>query len=176
MNPRLRIILFAVTAIAQLLVAGMGIARYEFALQQGTAYRFETAPVDPVDLFRGRYVQLSFAAERSTLPLPSDTTDGQAYAVLGTDDRGFAKIVDLRATPPSQGDYIRVTAYSDFGPNAEGSRLQFAFDRFYAEESKAPELERRYRDHAANSDAKPAYAVVRVLDGVAVLEDLHIDD
>ena len=177
MSTKLRLSLFAIVCLSQLIFAGLGIARYEHVLSAGTRYRFETAPVDPLDLFRGRYVQLSFTQERCPLPLPhGEIEDHKAYAVLGVDDRGFAKVTSLVAAPPSKGDYVAVTAYSDYGANEQGTRLSFAFDRFYAEEHRAPELERRYRDQARDSSTAPAYALVRVLDGVAVLEDLRLQD
>ena len=176
MSTRLRLGLFVLACATQLAAAGLGIARHERALRLGATYRFEAAPIDPVDLMRGHYVQLSFVAERSSLPLPADMQDGQAYALLGVDERGFAKVAALSATPPANGDYVRVTAYSAFRPDAEGSRLQFPFDRFYVEESKAPDLERRYREQTSSPNAKPAYAIVHVLEGLAVLDDLHFED
>lgn len=193
MTPRRRFLLLAVVCLAQLALAASGIARHELVLRRGTPYRFETAPVDPVDLFRGRYVQLDFRAATVALPLPPDH-DGRVYAVLGVDDRGFARITELRTTPPSHADYLHVRAWpapqpvallpSDRPPShprpdtsrQAHTRLDLPFGRYYMEESAAKEAERRYLEQQRDPDAPPAYAVVHVHDGEAVMVDLKLAD
>ncbi|MGD8863651.1 MAG: GDYXXLXY domain-containing protein [Myxococcales bacterium] len=195
MTTRRTLALFAIVCLAQLALAASGIARHELVLVRGTAYRFETAPVDPVDLFRGRYVRLDFRAARVDLPLPEGHA-GMVYAVLGVDDRGFAHVTELRTTPPERGDYLHVRAWTAprplaptrtpgqpplptaDAPNAPvelQTRLELPFTRFYMEESAAPEAERRYREQSTDPDAPPAYAVVYVHDGEAVMQSLELD-
>lgn len=173
MSRNVTLVLFGLLCVAQLAAAGSGIARSELALRRGTPYRFETAPVDPLDLFRGRYVRLDFTAERSELELPAGAR-GHVYAVLGTDARGFAVVEQLRTSEPEGGDYLRVDASRDFRDGeARGTRLSFPFDRFFMEESKARAAERLYAERARGT--RPAYARVRVHAGLAVLEDLIVD-
>ena len=51
------------------------------------------------------------------------------------------------------------------------------FDRYYMEETKAPTAEHTYREHNRRGQTnQTAYAVVRIRDGDAVLEDLCIND
>ncbi|MDD9938834.1 MAG: GDYXXLXY domain-containing protein [Myxococcales bacterium] len=174
MSPRISLGLFGLLCAVQLFVAGSSIARHELALRRGTPYRFETAPVDPLDLFRGRYVQLRFEAEVVPLPLPDALRGEHVYAVLSEDARGFARITKLQAEPPTRGDYLHVRAVPSFrGPGEPATLLTLPFDRFYMEESLAPDAERLYRERARG--AAPAYAIVRVHEGLPVLEDLHVD-
>ena len=64
-------------------------------------------------------------------------------------------------------------------------RLELPFDRYYMEETLAPEAERAYwdtirRQRRREDDAGPpppqTFVTVRVKDGHAVLEELYIDD
>jgi uncharacterized membrane-anchored protein len=56
MSGRIKIAVLAALSIAQIGAAGWSIARYETILASGTPYKIRTAPVDPADAFRGRYV------------------------------------------------------------------------------------------------------------------------
>lgn len=62
MNKHWRWLLFALLCVAQWAVPLAMVQRAERTLSEGTAYRFRTAPVDPADPFRGRYVTLDFDA------------------------------------------------------------------------------------------------------------------
>lgn len=63
MNRNLLLALLVVLAAAQLAVPASMIVQRETVLTQGRVYKFKTAPVDPVDAFRGRYVALRFEEE-----------------------------------------------------------------------------------------------------------------
>ncbi|MFA5941995.1 MAG: GDYXXLXY domain-containing protein [Sinimarinibacterium sp.] len=157
------------------------IHRGQTTLQQGIQYRFRTAPIDPADPFRGRYVQLDFDAAR-VFPgnLDPELRRGQrVFAPIRVDDQGYAAFGALRQTPPDRGDYLQVEVLWN---NAEELRLRLPFDRYYLDEHLAPEAERLYResrrrdDPAAEEDPqRPAYVSVRVRDGYAVIEELYID-
>ena len=58
-----RLLVFALVGFAQLAVPASLIWKRERTLRQGHVWKFRTAPVDPVDAFRGRYVALEFEAE-----------------------------------------------------------------------------------------------------------------
>ena len=53
---------FAALALAQLAAPLLQIAKYEAVIAYGAEYKFKTAPVDPPDVLRGRYVALDFVA------------------------------------------------------------------------------------------------------------------
>ena len=56
--------LFIVVAVVQIAAPASMILRRERALDRGERFLFRTAPVDPYDAFRGRYVAPSFRGRR----------------------------------------------------------------------------------------------------------------
>jgi uncharacterized membrane-anchored protein len=169
-SSRIILALFAVVALAQLAVATSQLWRSEWTLRTGKPYKFKTAPVDPYDAFRGRYVALAFEEREASWDGKTQPSYGStAYAVLSTDANGYADV--LRVTPlrPESGDYLRVK--TRYGGTANRVNFSFSFDRFYMEERKAPKAEQVYRENSRNT-----YALVRVRDGVGVIEDLFVGD
>ena len=170
MKP-VRLLIFAVVALAQVSVPGWVVWTRTQTLSKGKLWKFRTAPVDPVDVVRGRYVALAFTAE--TVPqaerLPAASC---AYAVLKEDDRGFAAVDRLSVTRVRGDNVMKVKP----GAWWNGTQhIEFPFDRFWLTEKIAPEAERAYT--ASNRQAKEnAYVTIRVHEGDAALEQLFIDD
>ena len=163
----------AILFLLQLAVPASMIVGREMTLRHGKHFRFRTAPVDPYDPFRGRFVALNLAASRVAHPEGMKLTIRQkVYALLAIDEEGFAYFRDLVAQPPPTGDYLaaRVSWW-----NQETVDLKLPFDRYYAEEDLAPEIERAYRAHSRR-DNQEAYITVRVRNGNGVLEELYIED
>ncbi|MHA7834769.1 MAG: GDYXXLXY domain-containing protein [Algiphilus sp.] len=152
------------------------IQRYQQVVDHGTAYRFRTAPVDPVDPFRGRYVTLQFTA--AEVAVPAGTTypsDQVLYAPITVEANGFAVLQPPRRQLP-EGDYLRVRIAHRI--DSTRLRLRLPFDRYYLNERLAPEAERLAREAMRADRATslaPSWAVVRVLEGEAVLTELFID-
>ena len=171
------VVLFGVMCIAQWYVPGSMIVHQEDILANGKVYHFKTAPIDPNDPFRGKYVILVFVAETMKGTRGSDCERNQSvFVVLGTDQDGFASVTRLAETRPDEGtDFFSATIrYS----NEQNVDVQFPFDRFYLEESKAAKAETVYAESNSQpdrGDRETAYAVVRVKDGQAALEDVRID-
>lgn len=163
----------AIVFLLQLAVPASMIAGRETTLRHGKQFRFRTAPVDPYDPFRGRFVALNLEASRVAPPEGMELTRRQkVYALLAVDEEGFAYCRDLVAEPPAAGDYLeaRVTWW-----NKKNVDLKLPFDRYYAEEELAPEIERAYRAHSRR-EKQEAYITVRVRNGKGVLEELYIKD
>lgn len=141
--------------------------QHQQTLQHGSLYRFRTAPVDPADPFRGRYVRLDFEAERlalSDLPWPKD--GGPLFAPLTVSAEGHAQLGTPQTAPPVDGDWLPVRLQHEH----DGvTRVQLPFDRYYMSEHRAPEVERRFREADV---ARETYAEVRVRDGRAVIQSL----
>ncbi len=158
------------------------IQRGTATLEHGTQYRFRTAPVDPVDPFRGRYVALDFDAARIAVNAQAEYVEGETlFAPIVVDEDGFAHLQPPQRALPQQGDALKVEV---LWRNEGELGLALPFDRYYLDEALAPEAEQLYRERNArvNPDAsddadprRPAYVTVRVLDGYAVLEQLYID-
>lgn len=112
MKRRWLLIFFAVMAAAQWAVPGMQILKSERILAEGKPHRFRIRPVDPADLFRGRYVIVN--VERNTvdldrLPEPDEFRRGRAmYIALKNDAGGFAYPAAIGPNPPAAGECVRV--------------------------------------------------------------------
>lgn len=166
-----RVWLLALFAVQLAVPAGL-IAKHEVVLRHGVAYRFRTQPVDPYDAMRGRYVALRFAQEEN---VPLDVASGcergdRVHAVLGEDEHGFARIeVVTRDRPRDRASMPVDVVYVHQGK----VRVRFPFDRFYMNEKLAPTAERAYAE-ATRVTATNSYAVVRVLNGTAVIEQVVV--
>ena len=169
---RFLLTLMAVVFLAQWAVPAAMIARREIALRRGEVFLFRTAPIDPYDPFRGRYVTLNF---RSTGVSPENAPEGletgrRVYATVSRDDDGFAVFQKLSLTPPAHDSYLR-TRVRRITPSQ--ITIDIPFDRFYMEETAAPEAERAWLRHAGRGELE-SWARVRLYAGTAVTEDLVI--
>jgi len=171
MKRRMALGLFLCLALVQLAVPASMIARRELTLQYGRQYRFQTAPVDPSDPFRGRYVALHLQANTApTLPGIPLAPGQRVYAILTEDAAGFAAIASLSLVPPGGDTYFQTSV--DY---VSGDRVQVAlpFDRYYTDEHLAPAAERAYWQHSRRATHE-VYITVRVSKGLAVLEELDV--
>lgn len=167
------IILFVVLCLIQLAVPSKMVFAQEDVLSSGHEYRFRTAPVDPYDPFRGKYVTLSFDAEHYDTDAKDWKRGETVYVVLGTDSAGFAIITSVhKQEPQAMEDYVaaKISYASD-----NGISIEYPFNRFYMDENKAPAAEKRYLEANRRSSAREAYAVVYVKKGEAALKDVMID-
>ena len=106
-NKQLYLALFAIMCIIQWLIPYKMISDQNTILEEGKAYRFKTAPIDPIDPFRGNYVQLYFEHnEYKTKDSTYWTYDEPVYVILKTDSSGYAVIDSLsRLKPEASVDY-----------------------------------------------------------------------
>lgn len=164
-------IAFATMAAAQWSVPAWMIASQEIALNRGVEYRFQCAPVDPYDLFRGRYVSIQLRENLVSVPEEAEFRFNQrAYASLTVGEEGYARIHMLHEAPPENVDWIPVRVLTAY----EGQRtIRFPFDRYYMNERLAPEAERAYFEGAAKENVTLALRVYR---GRPVIAGLLIDD
>ena len=197
MKLPLKVVLLIALSVAQAGAAALSIVRYETTLALGTLHKIETAPVDPADPFRGRYVAI-----RPALPLASPVSSeaerlvgsvgtfrgrgagvGKAYVVLTAGADGFARASAIVAEPPASGDFLeftqtdlRLARAAEGGRPAEFERMVvLPFDRYYMSESAAPAAEQRYREASRRNDQTRAWVTVRVRNGRGVVEGLYID-
>jgi uncharacterized membrane-anchored protein len=171
----LRVLVFIVVALAQLSVPTIMVWGRVQTLAHGRVWKLKTAPIDPEDVIRGRYVALRFAAE--SFPAPEPKADHVApgssvYVVLKEDADGFAQ-VDRFSPTPLKGDNVVKATMGYWSDNAQ--RISLPFDRFWVTEKIAPEAERAYRENSRRGKEN-AYVTVRVRNGDAMLEQLYIDN
>ncbi len=163
----------ALLFLLQLAVPAGMIAGREITLRRGELFRFRTAPVDPYDPFRGRFVALNLEQAQAPRPAGVELSYRQkVFALLAVDEAGFAYCSGIDTERPAAGHYLVARIAS---LDQEQVRLQLPFDRYYAEEDLAPEIERAYRAHSRR-DKQEAFITVRVRQGRGVLEELYIED
>jgi hypothetical protein len=167
---KFRLIVFFVVALAQISVPASMIWKRQRTLREGHLWRFRTAPVDPVDALRGRYLSLRFAAEEfPSKDLPS-LQSGKAFVVFKEDADGFA-IVDRVSADPVPGDgVIQTDRYGYYDGKAH---VIFPFDKFWVSESDASAAELAYAAHSRRGELD-AYVTVRIRNGDAGIEDLYL--
>jgi len=165
---------FIIVAIIQLAIPIKMIVGKENILSTGIEYKFHTAPVDPNDPFRGKYITLSFDA--NNFDVSNDNfwhQDEDVYVLLGKDEKGFAKIIDIAKQPPldNKSDYVKAKIRYAYENKVT---IDYTFNKFFMEESKAPNAESVYRQSARDT-SQTAYALVCVKEGDAVLKDVIIN-
>ncbi len=178
MEKKYYMVLFALLAIAQLGVAARMIIQQEQIIQKGEPFFFKTAPIDPYDPFRGKYITLRFEAEQyETTDLRTWQAQEEVFVSIITDSAGFVQIAGLSKTPPlSDTPYFQARVNYFYPTDSLATiSLDFPFDRFYMEESKAPEAEKIYRE-AFQQSKEDIYAVVFINQGKSVLEDVKIGE
>ncbi len=167
---------FILTCLAQLFIPAKMIMDQEDVLKTGTEYKFRTRPIDPNDPFRGKYITLDFQDNAFPVKDKNDWKRQESVFVeLTTNEEGFAKINNVTKTEPENPEYISATiSYVNSRQNDHELIIDYPFDRYYMEESKAKPAEETYRE--ANRDTTQiTYALVHVKNGEAVLKDVVID-
>ncbi|PLX22805.1 MAG: hypothetical protein C0599_05535 [Salinivirgaceae bacterium] len=175
-KKKIILIVFGVVVLAQLFIPAKMIWDKEDVLETGTEYKFRTAPVDPNDPFRGKYITLSFNEDVFIVNDENSWERGEpVYVSLTTDSLGFAKIESVTKVPPTtHQEFVKATVGYVPGNGSRNVTIDYPFERFYMEESKAPAAEEVYRDSQLDS-IKPTWALVSVKNGEAVLKDVLID-
>ena len=177
MNKSILISIFALLVLAQLYVPTSMILEKEDVLSSGQEFKFKTAPIDPHDLFRGKYIYLNFQANEIEVQSTKDYVyDENMYAIITKDSNGYAKIQSIsKATPSDTENYVKIRVRNFFGKgNSQRVVVGYPFDRYYMEESKAPVAERAYNELNRDS-TQIAYALVSIKNGESVLKDVLIN-
>ena len=166
------LIIFAVMVVAQIAVPVSMITKREATLRNGKVFYFRTEPVDPYDAFRGKYVALRIKGQRVAVESGSRYYRNETvYALVTTDDEGFAQISGISKECPAAGDYFKTKIRFGYNP----VHIKIPFDRYYMDENLAPRAEKEYQKHSRRGKSD-AYVAVRIKSGFAVLAELFIED
>ena len=174
-NKKIVILVFILVALVQIYVPAKIIIDRAIVLNSGKEFKFRTAPIDPSDPFRGKYIDLYFNDNSVGIQNNKDWVNGETvFVLLATDSNGFAKLTSVSKNKPSGAqDYLIAKAgYVNY--NDSKLAIEFPFDRFYMEESKAFDAELAYRRISRDTN-QVAYAVVNIKNGESVLKDVMID-
>ena len=168
---------FLLVAMVQLYVPAQMIWNREEILETGKAYKFRTAPIDPNDPFRGKFVSLRF--EQNWVKVRERDNwkyEEELFVNLKIDAKGFAKVAGISKSKPAAGTSF-VKAKVDYVSNENGLKklyFTYPFDRLYLEETLAQEAEETYAETQQDT-TQIAFALVKIKDGDAVLQDVFID-
>lgn len=172
-SKKILIPVFIFVVLAQLFIPAKMILDRENVLKTGKEYKFKTAPIDPNDPFRGKYITLSFDDNTIEVQIEEDWVTGEnIYALLTTDSSGFAKIKSVSKDKKKYSQDFLKAKVSQVNGNILS--IEYPFDRYYMEESKAYDAEIEYRESQVDTN-KVTYALVSIKEGEFVLKDVLID-
>jgi uncharacterized membrane-anchored protein len=167
-------ILFTIMVIAQIFASAQVVYKYETTIAAGNIYKFKTAPVDPNDPFRGKYITLNFQLTSFNTNDDSWKLYDEGYLYISKDALGFAVIETLSKTKISNHpfDYIKVEINGYYN-GAVHYRLPF--ERYYMEETKAYDAELLYRNNQQTETSQEIYAIIHIQNETPVLTDVVVN-
>ena len=148
LNKKVLFIGFILIAIVQLYVPAKMIYDQEVVLLNGNEYKFKAASIDSNDPFRGKYITLRF--EATTFPVQNINEwaiNDEVFVQIQNDTAGFAQIKTVsKKRPVNDPDYIKAKIAFLMEDGKVNMRIEYPFDRFYMEESKAYSAEQAYNE------------------------------
>lgn len=179
MIPRnIAIPVFILLCVIQLYVAGGMILKNEKVLTDGTVIKLRTAPIDPNDPFRGKYIFLNLLDNLVDVAHAGEWKPGEVAYVTFRENAGGFSVVDqlLKTEPVATTDYLKVKVGGVIDqPGEQKVYIEYPFDRLYLEETKAPEAERIYLE-ATGDTSLMTHVRVHIRNGAGVLEDVYVGD
>jgi uncharacterized membrane-anchored protein len=178
-NKKLAFYSFCFVAVIQLAIPLNIILERELILVKGKAVKFETAPVDPYDPFRGKYINLSFSENSIAVDSSLHFEGGEKiYLIIEVAADSVATVKSVQKTKP-EGSEDFIKAQVDYVSSESESVLYYRlpFHTFYMEESKAYEAELAYFDsnwRSSNDSLAKCYALVYIRDGESSIKNVLI--
>ncbi len=166
--------LFGIMVLAQIVASAQIVYKYERTIASDNVYKFKTAPVDPNDPFRGKYITLNYDIDSFKTTDESWDDYDVGYAYFSKDKNGYAILETLVKEPfsDSEFDYIEVEINNHYNGYV---RFELPFDRYYMEESKAYDAEVLARELNRNGEDNDIYAVVHIENDTHVLTDIVVN-
>ncbi len=178
MSNKILFAFFSLMLVAQWLVPGKLIYDSEKTNAEGTSFKFRIRPVDPYDPFRGKYITLNFEDARVLRDTLEEFSNGQsAFVLVEEDSLGVARVKSISSYAFPESNYFEATVLWQSRiqeDSLQSIELDFPFKKFFMEETLAPQAEQTYSE--TRNDTIPAYALVSIMDGKAVLRDVIIRD
>jgi len=170
---------FIAVAAIQWMVPLRMIGKNENILRHGRLVKFKTAPIDPANPLLGRYILLNFKEQSVKTDTSFNWEPGQpVFAVLKTDQEGFAHITKLESTKPADTTlFVKASVYYAGRDSIwQSVMLNFPFTRFYMDEYNAPTAANIYAERIPAEQQNKSYALINLLDGDAVIRDVMVND
>lgn len=167
-------ILFGIMVFAQIIASAQVVYNYEQTIVSGTVYKFKTAPVDPNDPFRGKYIDLNFDINHFETDDNDWNRDEKAFLYISKDAEGFATLETLSKTKITNSpfDYVEVKIRSYY---SGAVHFELPFNTYYMEETKAYDAELLYRKNNRLEMYQNVYAFVHIQNDIHVLTDVIIN-
>ena len=190
-SDRIRLICYIATLLLILAYPAYRIKSFEFPSGKPARFKFEVTLYDPYDPFRGRYVRLNCEGRCETGRIVGDAWMREAWVLLERDGDGMARAVEIaesREELAGRGECIRVKDVRRVMPGesywdrASGDMVKaeaavytfrYPFEKYFANEKVAPELEKSMRESVSGGGRTLLTADVYP-DGSWVLRDLTI--
>lgn len=170
MKNKKLLLLFTFVAVIQIFTALYMAWQWEDILQTGQRFLWATAPVDPYDAFKGRYIDLRFKENSGLIIDNAGYSYGQkAYALIGENADGKTTVIGVSSKQPEGKPYVKVKVNYTEGSTAH---IELPFKRYYLPEDMAAPAETAYRESAG----KTGVAAVRVKNGYGVIEELYLGE
>ena len=174
-NKKITLLIFIMVVIAQFYVPLQMILDQEDIIITGTEFKFQTAPIDPYDPFRGKYITLFFKEREITVQNKIKWHNGETvFATLTTDKNGFAKVSSISKIKPSNSEPFIASKIS-VGYISSILMIDFPFNRYYMNEDIAQKAEKIYQEFAIKKKNE-TYALVAVKNGEAVVKGVCINE
>jgi uncharacterized membrane-anchored protein len=174
-NKKIAFLIFILIVTAQLYVPLQMIFNQEDIIKTGAEFKFQTAPIDPYDPFRGKYITLFFKEREITVQNNIKWRSGETvYATLTTDKNGFAKVSSISKIRPKNNESFIKTKIS-LGYMDSKIIIDFPFNRYYMNEDIAQKAEKIYQEFSIKKKNE-TYALVAVKNGEVVLKDVCINE
>lgn len=129
--------------LAQVVIALVAVAPQLSARLTGTEYRLRVEPFDPIDPFRGAYVQLAYPdlpASGSSDAAPREDGATQVFVPLTTAG-GVTSGVRFQDRPPAEGPYLRC--------RDDGWRLRCGIESYFLPQADASAVGTAVREGSA---------------------------
>ena len=174
-SKKIILIAFILVALVQIYVPAKIILDRAIVLNSGKEFKFKTAPIDPSDPFRGKYIDLNFNDNTIGIQNKENWARGETvFVLLTTDNNGFAKIRSVSKVKPLDNQDFLKAKIDYITYDAPKLVIEYPFERFYMEESKAYDAELTY-NRVLPDTTQVAYALVNIKNGESVLKDVMIN-
>ncbi len=116
----------------------------EIILQKGREVLLKTVPVDPRDITRGEYVNLSYEISRLPSYKENFHYNDTVYAKLDVDSKNIASVSKFEQTKPQLGNLFikgKVTRCNGFSTSTKDKCIKFGIESYFVKEGEARKLE-----------------------------------
>jgi len=114
MSKKTFIIIATAIFVLQSGIMGWMIIKREITLSKGDQYCFRTAPVDPHDVFRGKYVRVDIDGDGPFTNKTEFNRGQKLYAPIMVDTNGIASLAFPSIEPPEDKPYMKVECYRSY--------------------------------------------------------------